>query len=139
MKSKYLEHIQNGFNAAGEKSAFLTGGNILVEVVQRERKTSSGIITSVGNRSEGKELTECIVVATGAGYYDDEEGTDIPLNTRVGDIVYVEPMNVRLLYNFPVVGYMPHDIGLIDEGQILIHFRGDDAVTAFRKGAGLNE
>jgi co-chaperonin GroES (HSP10) len=135
--SKYLEKIQTGIKSAGEDNVRLIGSTLLVEVVQRERKTSSGIILSA--RPEGKELTECVVIATGAGYYDDETGEDVPMDTKVGDIVYAEPMNVRLLYSFPVAGYMAHDIGLLDEGQILMRFRGEEAVSAFRKGAGLNE
>jgi co-chaperonin GroES (HSP10) len=135
--SKYLEKIQSGIMAAGAENVRLIGSTILVEVVERERKSAGGIILSA--RPEGKELTECIVVATGAGYYDDETGEDVPLDTRVGDIVYAEPMNVRLLYSFPVAGYRAHDIGLLDEGQILMRFRGEAAVSAFRKGAGLSE
>lgn len=133
--SKYTDKIQNGIKEAGEKNVVLIGSTLLVEVVKRERKTQSGIF--LGNHVEGKELTECVVVATGAGYYDEEEG-DKPLDTKVGDIIYAEPLNVRLLYSFPVAGYSPHDIGLLDESQILMRFRGGEAVTAFRKGAGLD-
>ena len=133
--SKYLEKIQKGLSEAGESNVVLIGSTLLVEVVKRERKTQSGIY--LGDRAEGKELTECVVVATGAGFYDEEEG-DKPLDTKVGDIIYAEPMNVRLLYSFPVAGYSPHDIGILDESQILMRFRGEAAVTAFRKGAGLD-
>lgn len=135
--SKYLEKIQNGIKAAGEGNVRLIGSTMLVELVSRERKTASGLILS--GPPAGKELYECIIIATGAGYYDDETGEDIPTDTRVGDIVYVEPGNVRMLYNFPVEGYHPHEIGLIEEAQILVRFRGEAAVTAFRKGAGLRE
>jgi co-chaperonin GroES (HSP10) len=140
--SKYLEKIQSGIQAAGTndegvKNVHLLAGTLLVEVVERERKTSSGIILSA--RPEGKELTECVVLATGQGYFDDETGEDVPLDTRVGDIIYAEPMNVRLLYAFPVAGYSAHTIGLIDQGQVLMRFRGEAAVSAFRKGAGLSE
>jgi co-chaperonin GroES (HSP10) len=137
MKSKYLEHIQNGLKAAG-KDATITGSNILVEVVKRDRTTASGIILPGANK-EGKELTECIVIATGAGFYDPETEEDTPNDAKVGDVVYVEPVHVRLLYSFPVAGYMPHDIGLIDDAQVLIRFRGGKALTAFRKGAGLHD
>lgn len=136
--SKYLEKIQNGIKAAGSDNVKLVGSALLIEVVKREHKTSSGLITSVG-KSEGKELIEAIVIATGAGYYDDETGEDVALDTKVGDIVYVEPTHARLLYSFPVAGYYPHDIGLINEEQILFRFRGDATVKAFRVGAGLNE
>ncbi len=136
MSSKYIEKIQNGIKEAGVDNVRLIGSTLLVEVVQRERKTASGILLSA--RPEGKELTECVIIAVGAGFYDDETGEDVPMDTKVGDIVYAEPMNVRLLYSFPVAGYTPHDIGLLDEGQILMRFRGEASVTAFRKGAGLN-
>jgi co-chaperonin GroES (HSP10) len=135
--SKYLNHIQSGIKAAGEANVRLVGSTILVEVIKRERKTSSGIILT--EQRSGKELFECIVVATGAGYYDDDTGEDVPLDTKVGDIVYIDPVHLRMLYDFPVANYHPHDIGLIEESQILFRFRGEGAVTAFRKGAGLSE
>jgi co-chaperonin GroES (HSP10) len=134
--SKYLDNMQNGLKAAGTDNVVLVGSTLLVEVVKREARTASGLIM-VANQG-AKELTEAVVIATGAGFFDDETGEDKPLDTKVGDIVYVEPVNVRLLHAFPVAGYVPHEIGIIDESQILMRFRGADAVNAFRKGAGLD-
>lgn len=135
--SNYLEHIQNGFKEAGKDNALLFGSTLLVEICEREKKTASGII--LAPVQSGRELKECVVVATGAGYYDDDKGEDVPLDTRVGDVIYVDPANLRLLYTFPVKGYQPNTLGLIDEAQIQIRFRGKESVEAFRRGAGLNE
>lgn len=134
--SKYLEHIQNGIKEAGDTNVTLFGSTIMIEIVERENKTSSGII--LAPIQAGKELREGIVVATGPGFYDDETGETPGLDTKVGDVVYVDPMHVRLLYNFPVKGYQPNTMGLIDEAQISIRFRGKGAVEAFRRGAGIS-
>lgn len=135
--SKYLTNIQNGIKEAGEKNVTIVGSTLVVEIVKRERLSAGGIY--LGDKAEGKELTECIVIATGAGFYDPDTEEDQPLDTKVGSIVYVDPAHVRRLYAFPVANYTPHEIGMIEESQILLRFSGAEALSAFRKGAGLNE
>lgn len=138
--SRYLESIQNGIKEAGN-GVVITGSTCLIEIVEREQKTSSGLI--MPTKREGKEYVEGIVVATGAGYYNDEaeegEERDVPLDTKVGDIVFVEPSAVKQLYMFPVKNYQPNTIGIIDESQIQIRFRGEEAIKAFKRGAGIAE
>jgi co-chaperonin GroES (HSP10) len=137
--SKYLNKIKSGFESAGAANVCLIGSTLLVEIVKREKKTSSGILLSSSPSSNSKELTEAVVVATGAGFYDDETGEDKPLDTKVGDIIYVDPTHARLLGHFPVADYIPSDIALVEESAVLMRFRGEDAINAFRKGAGLND
>lgn len=135
--SKYMDAINKGLEAAGDR-VIIIGPTLLVEIVERDRKTASGIILQGNLMDKGRELRECIVLATGAGYYDDGTGQDVPLDTKQGDTVYCEPAYVSLLSDFPVEGYKSNTIGILNDTAVKLRFKGTGA-SDFRKGTGADK
>jgi co-chaperonin GroES (HSP10) len=114
----------------------ITGATLIVEVVElEEKKTSSGIILNPNVIDKGRMMRECIVLATGAGYYDDETKEDIPLDTKVGDVIFVEPAHLQLFYDFPIKDYKAHTIGVLNESSVKIRFK-NGAEKRFKEGTG---
>ncbi|KKU43768.1 MAG: 10 kDa chaperonin [Berkelbacteria bacterium GW2011_GWA2_46_7] len=84
-------------------------GKLLIEPVV-ERKTKSGIIipTTVDNR---KNIQNGEVVATGKATWDD--GKEMELDYKVGDVVYYEE------YNVAKISIANSEYHLIDSKQVI--------------------
>lgn len=132
--SKYLQAMQNGLEAAGDL-ATIVGPTLIVEVLERDKVTASGIVMQSNLMDRNRELKECVVLAVGKGYYNDDTGADEPLDTAPGDTIFVEPSYVNLLADFPIKDYKHNTIGVVNDGAIKIRFKAGGA-EAFRKGTG---
>lgn len=135
--SKYLAGIQNAVKLSGD-SFTIPGDGLLVErLPPKEAKSKSGIILDHGmNQHNGLMANvplEVVVVAVGAGFY--EEDKDVPLDTQLGDILIVGEHTVKWYSTFPVNGYTPNSLGLCNESATQIRFRGQAAYEAFERAS----
>lgn len=72
------------------------------------------------------------VLLTGAGYYDDTTGADVPLDVTQGDIILTGTVSVKLFSSFPLLEkYRADSIGITRESDIQMRFKGEDAFLSF--------
>lgn len=140
--SQYLKPFQDLVQTS--KSSYqLIGDCILVERVPvEEQKTASGLILPVEIKGLVNTLASSApifvhVLSVGEGYFD-EDGKDIPLNCKPGDIGLVGLASVQWFSVFDIKGYKAYDIGLTRESEIKMLFKGqdgyDEAFGALNRG-----
>jgi co-chaperonin GroES (HSP10) len=106
IESKFL-NTYTKFHSEGAPSGKLNGDRILVEVIKEatEAKSKGGIIlaTASTHLSEFNMLTAtvAVVLEVGSGYFDPDTKEDIPLSTRVGQVVWLADNNIRYLTTVP--------------------------------------
>jgi co-chaperonin GroES (HSP10) len=137
IKSVYLEKLQKAIEAVGPTNFVIPGALLLVEKIpKREIKSKGGIIIADTSKKQttsvyGDLPQEVIVVAVGAGF--ENEGQDVPLDTKVGDILIVGDHAVKWLGGFPVDGYEPNTLGICSEENTQARFRGVEQYDAFQQ------
>lgn len=133
IKSKYLQAFKE-LDAELKDKHKLCGDNIYVEELPKEElKTKSGIIiTESSNVRDINAITYEVpsfvrVLSVGPGFYN-EDGDDVPVAVKPGNIVMAAALSVKWLNNFGgVVLKKPHRIGLMSEDAILEIYEGEDA------------
>lgn len=102
----------------------LFGSRILVEVLPDvEMKTAGGLIVgSARNQrtdTEENKFTAAVVLSVGNGFYD-EDGKDVPLDTKPGQVVEVVRSSLRRYSTHPVLGaqFTTGDLAAVKEGDI---------------------
>lgn len=131
--SKYLE----AFKQADKTTFQLTGGFILVEKIpQEEMKRASGLVMPITASNQvnsiGANLPTFVhVLAVGEGYYDDATKESIPPSTQVGDILLLGQTSVKWFPVLEVDNYQPFEIGLTDESEAQLKFKGIEAYQRF--------
>ena len=102
MRAKYLEKYKN-FTPKG----VLHGDRLLLEILDltEEHKTKGGIIIAESEhiRSDFVMLkaTVGVVLEVGNGYYDPDTKEDVPLTTKVGEVVWIPDQSIRYLTTVP--------------------------------------
>lgn len=131
METTYLE-VFNRLRKHKGKSFVLRGNNILIEIVEEEIKTKSGIILTAkpnqvhGSVGENKGLMG-VVLEVGEGYYDEETGETIPLDVNVGDIVLLPKYSVSLYSTFPGINApVNNKLAMCLESEIKMIFKGQE-------------
>lgn len=139
--SKYLKAFKEG--AAGSYYK-LSGDFLLVErIPAEEQKTAGGIILNAAPSTQigsiGANLPTFVhVLAVGEGFYN-EDGEDVPLTTKPGDILLVGQQSVKW---FPVLPgfakYEPFSVGISSEQETQLKFEGiegyDGWINALNRG-----
>jgi co-chaperonin GroES (HSP10) len=131
--SKYLK----AFQAAGlDEGVVLTGDFLIVEKVDLEIKSKSGIVIAQDVRHKGADTisanlpTFVHVLKVGAGYVA-EDGSDSPLDTQPGDILLVGQASVKWLPVFGTDNYEAFTIGITREAETQLRFRGIEAYQRY--------
>lgn len=108
MKSKYLRFFEK---LKEQRPNFyqLYGSRILVEILpEPEMKTASGLIVGTASNqrtdTEENKFTAAVVLAIGAGYYDEESNEDVPLKVKLGQVVEVVRTSLRRYSTHPALG-----------------------------------
>lgn len=122
MKTKFLAKYKK-FKSKGR----LNGDRLLLEVIDEatEKKTKGGIIIAESEhiRSDFVMLksTVAVVLEVGEGYFDPDTKEDIPLDTKVGQVVWVPSQSISFLTTVPGHGSaLPEKcIALGSESQII--------------------
>ncbi len=135
---KYLEAVQRATTEVGPAFT-LMGSFLIVERVPKEEvKTKSGLFLATDDRANGQINSISAnmpvwvhVLAIGAGYYDDESGESLPLDTAPGDILLVGQHSVKWLPVYPVDNYELFSVGVTSEAETQMRFRGLDAYRRF--------
>ena len=99
--TKYLEQFKK---LDGSKYK-LAGGRMLVEILPKEEmKTTGGLIMAAPIQHKGTADTQRAVVGvvlmTGEGYVDDD-GNDVPMETKVGSVVVLNEFGLKYYSQFP--------------------------------------
>jgi co-chaperonin GroES (HSP10) len=130
--SKYLKAFQAIKTEAGDKYHLIGECLIVEEIGQVEVKTASGIVLSSGGtrKVDGLDMNKPLfvrVLAVGEGFYDDETGESLPLETQVGDIILIGRMSVQFFSTFgPLISEGTNQIGLTRESEIRMRFKGEE-------------
>lgn len=103
---KYLETYK--MFAEVKPHGKLNGDRLLVEIITKaneEEVSKGGIIlaTSTNQRSDFDMLKSvaAVVLEVGSGYFDPDTKEDIPLSTKVGQVVWLADANIRVLTTVP--------------------------------------
>lgn len=120
----------------------IVGDTLLVEPMQtgpatKEIKGPNGTMTKlileteltnrqIGSIQDDRPLY-VRVLAVGNGFYDSQEGKDVPLDVQVGDILLMGKLSVRWLSTFgPLLREGDKQIGICRESDKILQFRGQD-------------
>lgn len=122
------------FQRMTEAGGFDLIGDVLIveEIPVEEKKTKSGLIMNTGGvrRADGLDMNQPLfvrVLAVGAGFYNDENGTDVPLECQVGDIILVGRMSVNWFSTFgPLISEANKQIGVTRESEMKMRFKGQE-------------
>ena len=132
-----MSKLLNAFQALkeqGQNLYELIGEFIIVEMLDNGEppKTESGLyLTASGSKQvnglESNAPTLVRVLEVGAGFYDGDSDSDVPLSAEPGDICLVGKHSVRPISYLPGLPVTEIDkIGLIQESGINMRFKGQD-------------
>jgi co-chaperonin GroES (HSP10) len=104
LESKYLKRFQTFKERAPVGKLY--GGRMLLEVVSMpEAQTEGGLVIAESDHARAEfvmlKATLGIVLEVGQGYFDSETGEDVPLDIKVGDVVWVPSESIRSLTTVP--------------------------------------
>lgn len=138
-KSQWLDAFKE-LKEAGQDHFTLTGSCLLVESIPKEELKSKGGIIIADTKSYKETLQDgrpiwVRVLMTGAGYYDDETGEDIPGWVSPGDIILVGQASCQWFSEFGnLEGYDTQTIGITREEEIKLQFKGEEG---YKKAFGI--
>ncbi len=102
----------------------LYGSRILIEILpEPEMKTAGGLVMSSpsNNRSATDENKFCagVVLSIGEGYFD-EDGNDVPLKVKQGNVVEVSRSALRPYSSHPIVAgqYTNGELATVNENGV---------------------
>lgn len=130
LKSQYLDRFRRWQEIGGIE---LVGNGLIVEKIETEVKTASGIIVATPSNHIQKTFTVMKplwvrVLYTGRGYHNSDTGEDSPLTVKAGDICLVGDSAVKWVSAFgPMVNLVPETIGFTTEELVQMRFDGEEA------------
>lgn len=128
-ESKFLGNVQKAFTEVG-KDIVLSSNFLLVErPAKQELKSKSGLILTQGTEKQVNSIEANLpewvhVLATGAGYYDEETGEDRPLDSKPGDVILVGRNDVKWFSKLGCEGNDSYIIGICQEEATQLRFSG---------------
>lgn len=135
MESKYLARFQKLGEIKKDIGFRLNGSRLLVEILPaKEIKTASGLVLSSPDTykatADSYRALLGIVLMTGEGYVDDE-GADVPMETKVGQIVVLNEFGLKYYSQFPgIADYTKNTVAMTSESEIQMSF---DSIEEFVK------
>ena len=135
MESKYLARFQKLGEIKKDLGFRLNGSRLLVEILPaKEIKTASGLVLSSPDTykatADSYRALLGIVLMTGEGYVDDE-GADVPMETKVGQIVVLNEFGLKYYSQFPgIADYTKNTVAMTSESEIQMSF---DSIEEFIK------
>jgi co-chaperonin GroES (HSP10) len=120
IQSKYLQQFQR----VSDNSLRLRGNRLLLELLPKPEVKSKGGLVLVTNISDHRTTTQdnmadiCVVLRTGEGYYNDD-GSTLPLDLKVGNVVLVSRFGLKLYSNMPgLADYTGESIALARDTDV---------------------
>lgn len=132
--TKYLDQFKK---LEGSKYK-LSGGRLLVEILpKKEMKTGGGLIMAAPIQHKGtadqQRAVVGVVLMVGEGYVDDD-GVDVPMETRVGAVVVLNEFGLKSYSEFPgVTSYTENKIALTAESEIQMKFESLEDLAEFER------
>lgn len=131
-ESQYLEKFKK---LEGSKFK-LAGGRILVEVLPKaEMKSAGGLIIAAPSSHKGiadmQRAVLGVVLMVGEGYTDND-GNDIPMEVKVGNVVVLNEFGVRYYSDFPgVKSYTENKLAMTSESEVQVKFESFEELKEF--------
>lgn len=116
----------------------LAGGRMLVEILpKKEMKTTGGLIMAAPIQHKGTADTQRavvgVVVMVGEGYVNDDQ-QDVPMETKVGNVVVLNEFGLKYYSEFPgVSSYTENKLALTAESEIQMKFDSLDDLAEFER------
>ena len=139
MESKYLSQFQKLQVKEAEGIFKLHGSRVLVELLPaQEIKTAGGLILSAHTNqvklsAQSQQAVLGIVLLTGEGYVDND-GNDVPMDVKVGNVVMLNDMSLRAYSTFPgLAGYTQSTVALTSESDIQMSFENIEKYEEYSK------
>jgi co-chaperonin GroES (HSP10) len=138
--SRYLPYFKE-YGPKLSETMEVSGDILLVERMKfPETKTASGLILATDSAAArtmngiGADKPGFYrVLHVGAGFVG-EDGADVPLDVKPGDVILIGAVSVKLFSMFPLLeAYEPDSIGITRETDIQIRFHGEDNFIEFLK------
>lgn len=132
--TKYLEQFKK---LEGTKYK-LAGGRMLVEILpKKEMKTNGGLIMAAPIQHKGTADTQRAVVGVvlmiGEGYVDDD-GKDVAMETKVGNIVVLNEFGLKYYSEYPgLTSYTENKLAMTAESEIQMKFDSFDDLAEYEK------
>lgn len=132
--TRYLEQFKK---LEGTKYK-LAGGRMLVEILpKKEMKTTGGLIMAAPVQHKGTADTQRavvgVVVMVGEGYVNDDQ-QDVPMETKVGNVVVLNEFGLKYYSEFPgVSSYTENKLALTAESEIQMKFDSLDDLAEFER------
>lgn len=132
--TKYLEQFKK---LEGTKYK-LAGGRMLVEILpKKEMKTTGGLIMAAPVQHKGTADTQRavvgVVVMVGEGYVNDDQ-QDVPMETKLGNVVVLNEFGLKYYSEFPgVSSYTENKLALTAESEIQMKFDSLDDLAEFER------
>lgn len=132
--TKYLEQFKK---LEGSKYK-LAGGRMLVEILpKKEMKTNGGLIMAAPIQHKGTADTQRAVVGvvlmTGEGYVDDD-GKDVAMETKVGNIVVLNEFGLKYYSEYPgLTSYTENKLAMTAESEIQMKFDSFDDLAEYER------
>lgn len=132
--TRYLEQFKK---LEGTKYK-LAGGRMLVEILpKKEMKTTGGLIMAAPVQHKGTADTQRavvgVVVMVGEGYVNDDQ-QDVPMETKLGNVVVLNEFGLKYYSEFPgVSSYTENKLALTAESEIQMKFDSLDDLAEFER------
>lgn len=132
--TRYLEQFKK---LEGTKYK-LAGGRMLVEILpKKEMKTTGGLIMAAPVQHKGTADTQRavvgVVVMVGEGYVNDDQ-QDVPMETKVGNVVVLNEFGLKYYSEFPgISSYTENKLALTAESEIQMKFDSLDDLAEFER------
>jgi co-chaperonin GroES (HSP10) len=127
MESKYLSKFTR-LQKEGAALFKLYGNRLLIEVLPKEELKVGSLYVATNIHNHKTDTTENmatlgVVLLTGAGYYDDTTGEDIPLELKPGNVVLLSNYAMKYYSQFPgLADYTQNTIALTREDEVHMVF-----------------
>lgn len=122
-----MNKFQKFFNQLADSNFVLKGSTLVIEVIEEEVTTSSGIVIAESMDHKRNSMSENRinvgrVLMVGEGYMDDD-GNPVPCDVQVGAYILLPKYSTQYVSVFPGLNAPTQNkIGLVKEGEILAYY-----------------
>lgn len=144
MESKYLERFRSLSEVKKDIGFRLNGSRLLVEILPaKEIKTASGLVLSSPDTfkatADSFKALLGIVLLTGEGYVDDD-GKDVPMETKIGQVVVLNEFGLKYYSQFPgIADYTKNTVAMTSESEIQMSFDSIDEFIKYEKALAVSK
>lgn len=132
-----MEYLNKFDKVRSSKDLFrLNGGRVIIQVMpQEELRTAGGLhLVDTSQAKSDVVMNKAllgVVVLIGEGYVD-ENGEDVPVDVKPGNVVMFNEVAARYYSSFPgIKGYLKNSLAMISDSDIQMVFPSLNAYSEF--------